>query len=202
MQLEQLKLPNLFCFFPRSFLTAAPRGVRRTREEPARYVQRASATTSTRGGMSAPALGTAVAGSSRRELLKAVLAATVNIWPQRRCKAWAAREWEGEASALPRARARRNVWVAVLQRPPHLERKDYQLAASLLPELRVGATFALLGLRESQARLRISAGAGAAVTLDWTHQGDVNSHLRTVEGWEAVGNDLQASGVSDGQPQV
>ena len=61
-------------FFPRSFLTAAPGGVRRGRKEPARYVQRASATMSASGGVSAPALGTAVAGSSRRELLKAVLA--------------------------------------------------------------------------------------------------------------------------------
>ena len=74
------------CFF-HFFLTAAPRGVRRRRKEPARYVQRASATMSASGGVSAPALGTAVAGSSRRELLKAVLAATVNIWPHRRCKA-------------------------------------------------------------------------------------------------------------------
>ena len=85
---------------------------------------------------------------------------------------------------------------------PHLERKDYKLASSLLPELWVSAAFALLGLGESQARFRVSAGAGAAVTLDWTHQRDINGHLRTVEGWEAVGNDLQASGISDGQPQV
>ena len=43
-----------------------------------------------------------------------------NIWLQRRCKAAAsaARDWEGEASALPRAKARRNFCVAVLQRPP------------------------------------------------------------------------------------
>ena len=49
-----------------------------------------------------------------------MFAETGNIWPQRRCKAWAsaAREWESEASVLLRATARRNVWVAVLQRPP------------------------------------------------------------------------------------
>ena len=65
---------------------------------------------------------------------------------------------------------------------PDLDCEDNQLAASLPPELRVRAAFALLSLGEGQARLGVSAGAGAAVTLDGTHQRDINGHLRAMEG--------------------
>lgn len=39
--------------------------------------------------VSAPPQGTVVAGSSRKELPRGVLAATINSWLQQRCKAWA-----------------------------------------------------------------------------------------------------------------
>ena len=75
-------------FFPRTFLTATP--TRRVRQTTAGSLSpAASARTSASGGGSAPPAGTAVAGSSSKELLRAVLAAMVNIWPQRRCKACA-----------------------------------------------------------------------------------------------------------------
>ena len=100
-----------FVFLPRSFLTAAPRGM--TRKRSSRLAR-----SSGRRRRYRPVAAWAPRRVGRP--LNAVFAATGNIWPQRRCKAWAsaAREWEGEASVLLRATARRNVWVAVLQRPP------------------------------------------------------------------------------------
>lgn len=61
------------------FLIATPGQARRTGSVSLRAVQ-ASAKMSQ---------GTAVAGSCRKELLGAMLAAMANIWPQRRCKACA-----------------------------------------------------------------------------------------------------------------
>lgn len=67
------------------FFIATPGRARRTGSVPLRAVQ-ASAKMSAIGGVSAPPPGTAVAGSCRKELLRAMLAAMANIWPQRRRK--------------------------------------------------------------------------------------------------------------------
>ena len=183
-----------FFFFspPLLFDCRSTRGETKTKgQQPARYVQRASATMSASGGVSAPALGTAVAGSSRRELLKAVLAATVNIWPQRRCKAWAS----AALASLSHVLKHEETFGSLCSSGPPPRAQGLPACSVLAARTPGKCDFCA-------PRLRMSAGAGAAITLDGTHQRDVNGYLRTVEGWEAVGNDLQASGVSDGQPQV
>ena len=102
------------------FSIATPGRARRTGSVSLRAVQ-ASARMSAIGGLNPPPQGTALAGSCRKELLRAMLAAMANIWPQRRCKACAnaGRDQGAEASALPRALLYKVFGCRDVKRPEH-----------------------------------------------------------------------------------